>query len=345
VGAVFLATAVALAARVIHRRHRTGAWNMSWRAWHAPAAVAVAITALMWAAPIYDELQGHPGNLTQLFDYFEKTRPDWTYTQGWREVLTATGRLPSWVSGQHPTSQYLAPGQLPTWTGYVAIGALVLAIGRVVARPKVQQAQLLGLAAVVIVAAVAAVRQVVGPLYPYLVEWTWTAGVLLWIAVGLVFVEPMRARLVPRKAARGTAYAGLCAFVIVGAITGIKTAQVMPRDVPAVRQLATAVQRWLAARPRGTVRVDFANTIKPSLLGTTVAGDGLFLALDRGGVDVQVPRSAELVFGPTSSNHVDQARWLVVIAFDAGRSRPPAEGMQLLDTSGGYQVYAGAIRR
>ncbi len=345
VGAVFSATAVALAARAICRRRRIGAWKVSWRVWRGPAGAALAITALMWAAPIYDEVRGHPGNFTQILDYFQKTRPDWTYTQGWREVLTSTGRLPSWISGQHPTSQYLAPGQLPTWTGYLAIGALVLAVGRVVARPKVQQAQLLGLAAVVIGAAVAAVRRVVGPLYPYLVEWTWAAGVLLWIAVGFVFVEAMRARLVPNKAARGTAYAALSAFVIVGAITGVKTAQVMPGDMPAVRQLSAAVQRWLAARPRGTVRVDFANTIKPSLLGTTVAGDGLFLALDRGGVDVQVPRSAELVFGPTSSNHVDQARWLVVIAFDAGRSPPPAEGMQLLDTSGGYQVYAGAIRR
>ena len=64
--------------------------------------------------------------------------------------------------------------------------------------------------------------------------------------------------------------------------------------------------------------------------GTTVAGDALVLALDRSGVDVQVPRAADIVFGRDSSNHVDKARWVVTVAFAGGLSPGPADSQQLI---------------
>jgi hypothetical protein len=344
VAAVLFVTALAFLIRVIIRRWQDGSWRSPSKLWVKPVLLAVAVTVLLWAPPLYDEWQGHPGNLTQLLHYFRSTRPSWSYGQGWRELATAAGRIPAWLTGTSPAPQFLTPEELPIWTGVIGLVALILASLLAARRRRVDHFQLLALVAAIAVAAVVAVEHVVGVLFEYLVEWTWAAGLVLWIAVGVVFLDGARLPVPSGRATSAIRIAGLAGFVALAGLTGIQTADVMPSNVPAVRSLSVAVRHWLAGRQAGTVRVDFAPAVKPSLVGTSSGGVAMVLALSRAGVDVQVPSALQLTLGPASTDHVSRARWVVVVAFADGLSPPPGPGQRLLATAGAYQVYVGPAR-
>ncbi len=312
-------------------------------AWRWPLVVACSVTVFLWAPVVLQQLTGHPGNLTQLADYFGRTRPSWTYAQGVRELSTSVGWLPALVTGTASQPGFLTPAELPTWTGVVGAVAAVGAALLIALRHR-GAVLFAGLVAVLCAAVVVAVQRVVGMLFTYLVPFTWAAGVLAWMLVGVTVSLELRrhpwARLPVRLqpvAVLVAAVGLLLAFVPVALRTTTPTSVAMPE----LRPLTETVLRWSAQRPGELVKLDAAPST--GLVGATYPMVGLFVRLERAKVPVRVPAAWDPILGPSASAGVQHARWLIVVALTDGSSAPPARGQQVLARFGPVQAYVSRL--
>lgn len=335
VGVVAVAVAAAAAAAVRYFLRAEARPTLPGR----QLGVTVVVLALLWAPPLAQELSGHPGNLTLLARYFARQHPDWSLWEGWRQVGTAVGRLPAAVAGITTRPGHEAPPTLPT--GCDVAGAAVLLGGAVRAarRRDGVRLRLLGLATVLAGAGAFAVSRVVGPLFPYLVQWLWAVGVLVWVAAGASLLAESAA--LPRVLRLVGAGAALLALVGWASVDAVAAARSEPEAVPDAIPLTRAVVSWLGLQRGETVEVAPAGTVHPSLLGTLEGVGAVYLQLERQGVDAQVLPYLSAALGPRSCSHVRRARWIVVVAFSHGGSPGPAPGQRLLAAGGHYQVYVG----
>jgi hypothetical protein len=353
VAAVWGATVLGLAVRAVRARgRRPSGWA---RRWVLPAGATALVLALFWVLPVIDQLTGRPGNLTLLIRYFRSQRPGWTLHEAVRQLSTTLGWLPGWVSGAHLHSDFLAPALLPAWTGLLALLAFLAAVAVGTLRHRAGGA--LGLAVAVGVvgaAALLATVRVVGPLYTYLVQWIWTVGVLLWVFIGMVGLDLLRALAARRPALQlhGWSPRHAVALSVVPALalaalsvdSGLRAARDTTATIPEIRPLAIAADGWLHRQQATTVTVRYAPTTKPVFVGTLDSGNAMVLALERAGFDVQMPLVDRNVFGPATTDHPDRAQAAIVVGFADGYSPPPGPGEVFLARAGGYQIYGAPLR-
>ncbi len=343
----------------------------AWSRWAVASSVAALLAAVMWLPPIVQQLTHSPGNLTLVWRYFGTTRPDYTVADGFRQVSNAVAELPAFVTGTDPAHVFPYPPALPTWAGVLA--AVLLAVALVVAVLLRRWAVLaLGVLALAVGATgVVSVSRVTGPLFDYLFKWVAVAGVLLWVAVGVVALDVVRALATARQPAAARQLAAArqpaaehrtpsrrrLARVVAAAVAGVgllaltayATVAAVRVDTPqtdtngTVTRLADAVATYVRPHPGALVRVDFAPTTHPVLVGTPFIGAGLLLALQKRGVDVRTLTFWKLPFGPRLVAEQSDIRFVAVIAYNDGSSPAPGPDQKVLAKAGEYEVYAGPL--
>jgi hypothetical protein len=322
-----------------------------------PAAVGVLAVVVMWLPPLVEQLSGHPGNLTALVRYFRSAHGDWSYGQGVRQLSNAIGAFPAYVTGQAPAHVFPYPPQIPGWAGAVAAVAAVVGIVLAARARAFAVLGLLAFAVVVGAVGIVSVHQVVGPLFDYLVKWLVAAGLLLWIGVGCAVIAVVReapalrerwARLQEQRPAVPRLGLGAVALVLV-VLTGANTAGAVNADASqmdtdhVVAPLAGAINTYMAGHRSDLVRLDFAPTTRPVLVGTPFVGAGLLLATQKKGLDVRAIPFWRVPFGVHLTSDQDRVKWVVVLAFNDGSSPPPGPGQRVIATAGEYQLYAGPL--
>lgn len=96
------------------------------------------------------------------------------------------------------------------------------------------------------------VRHVVGPLFFYLVPYTWAVGVLAWMLVGVAVSLEIRSLAWPARRERLRPYLPLpvaVALLLTFVPVALQTGRSAPFDTPELRPLTQAVLRWDAERP------------------------------------------------------------------------------------------------
>jgi hypothetical protein len=146
----------------------------------------------------------------------------------------------------------------------------------------------------------------------------------------------------------GAPLAALTVLAVVVAALGTARADTPTTDVTGdVLALERAVVADLERRGLGTgpeapvVRVDFAPTTRPVIVGTVEPGVGVVLALHRAGIDVQVDDGWRIPFGERYTARPDEAGYVATIAWSDGTSPPPEPWQVVLAVGPDYQVYGG----
>jgi hypothetical protein len=307
------------------------------RNWYRPLAITIAVTAVMWAPPVIDELTGHPGNLTAILRYGRAPRGTWGWQEGANTVMTQIGRLPGWIAGLKPMPDYYGSPKLPLWPGLLGVGALVAITGVAARRRQTDVLWLVLLAVIAGFAAGAFIDRVDGPDWSYLGDWISSIGVVLWIGVGVCLLPRSRTRVRSTWVTAGVG--ALAAFLAVG---GTWNALAAPRfgsnTSPAITHLAASGRQWAKANNVRAVKVDFGPD--PDLaLGVLAAGTGVAFQFERHGISTKVDSAWRLQFGaPRTVRGPWSGPELVV-----GTSYLPPPGSTRLAASGPFILYA--VRR
>jgi hypothetical protein len=182
------------------------------------------------------------------------------------------------------------------------------------------------LAGTVTLAALTAVTRVPPPLIDYLVQWATAAGILVWVSVGVVALRPVESLMRARGGARRGPLMPVVLCSLLVPLVGLAVARNsgLPPSDPNPRILAEGVARWLRDSADG-VTVAYGGTARPVFLGTMAVGTGFVLELDKQGVAVSPPTSAQFGFRHVLPAQAHKPGWTVVVGL-AGNLAPLPPG-------------------
>jgi hypothetical protein len=254
------------------------------------AAVSVAVFVVLWFPVFWGTVVEHDGNLRRLFDFFTRSHETAGASKALELLGLQWGPKPEWIFGARGTD--LQAVQLTEARWWLAIG-LVLGVAAVVVAYRRRSFATLWLAALLAVgfpAAVFAVSNIIGFVYPYLTRWTWVLGTGLGVLVlwgAWLAVPPARRVSVLRIAAP-------VAVLVVGAVAVMETVDAVDAGTPfaaAQAQERVITRQVLEHLPagKGPVLIDARD-------GTVVA-PGIALALEKRGIDVDVTPINDPVYG------------------------------------------------
>lgn len=361
VGAVSAVLALGLLHRALRRRRSPGGPPARrLRRWGFAAVAAVAVGVLLWLPPVVQQVTGTPGNAGVLFDYLQQgpADPSVPLSTALRTVADEFGKLPAYAAGAAPPEPQLLPGLQPPWA--IAVG-MVLFVAALAAGVRRRRGEVLWLGALTLAlaaAGVAAVARVEGLPFPYVTRWTVVVGLLAWTTVGLGLLPELVAGIrrvlgtsPPRLRAGAVLGVPLAVLATVAAVgTGLDSAradtpftdasgEVAGLESAVVTDLGRLGLRTVADPP--VVRVDFAGTTRPVVIGTFWEGSGLVLELVDDGVDVQVSDFWRLPYGERYTDRAGDAGYVVTVAYADGTSPPPEPWQRVLAVGGEFQVYGG----
>ncbi|MGY2129777.1 hypothetical protein [Blastococcus sp. SYSU DS0617] len=366
VGAVGALLVAGLLLRAVRRRVAADAPRGSGQAvrqsrrWLVAGIVAVAVGALLWTPTVVQQLTGTPGNAGVLYDHLLRSSPEQTagVSVGLRAVADEFGKVPAHLVGAGLTGAPLLPARWPAPAIAVGLALFAVALGVAAARRRGDVLWLGGLTLAVAAAGVVAVARIEGLAFTYLVQWTVVIGILAWTTVGLSLLPELEGGLrrvlggrfpaLPPGTVLGVPLAALTVVAVGVAAVGTARADAPTTDSTGeVAALADAVVADLDRRGPGpgedppVVRIDFAPTTTPVIVGTIHPGAGVALALHRAEVDVQVLDVWRIPFGSRFTDRADDAGYVATVAFADGTSPPPEPWQEVLAVRGGYQVYGG----
>ena len=210
------------------------------------AAGSLGLGVLLWLAPLWQQITGHPGNLTLLWRFFSASPAH----QTWRAALTGVaGALWPPLRGRVEAGPPGLGLSLLVLAGFVVLS--LAAIGRARRAERPEAAWLAGAGLAGLVLAVVSAERVTGPLFSYLVAWSSSLALVLLLSLVLSLDRPaaVRARLVGVLAA-----AALVATSLVDPPTNIAGgrqvdslwSQIAPALAPAapVRLHLASADRW-----------------------------------------------------------------------------------------------------
>lgn len=255
-------------------------------------ALLVAFAVGMWVPTVVQQLQGTPGNLTKLIDFFTSAdgpQPRWglSLSAVGRELSVFPRRIPRFgnlttatVSGRQ--------GEVALLLFFVLCAALVVVARR---REEVLPGRLGIVAAAGGLVAVVSVHSIRGPLYWYLTAWM--SGLAVPLLVGWLQIL---SRLRPYS--RGVLGLLTAALVVVAVLrastTPINDNRAFPNE-PLYRR--NTIDAWQVLAP--AVAHDRGRTVllggDPGLAPTI---QGVALKLTRAGIHVRVPANWSPPFGP-----------------------------------------------
>lgn len=278
------------------------------RRWTAAAAL---LLIALWAPPVLDQVQTDPGNARLLADHLlDPSEATVGWTDGTRLVLERldlfhVGRAA--VDDPGGLADAVAHGAAP-WRGAVLLGGLVLA-GVIAARrgSSREQRAAAALAGCAVVLAAVSANRIIGFPWGYLLLLVWPVGLLAALAVSATLPRP-------RRAPRGLATIMLiAALVVTMARAGVTAERAEATNAVVSRTVLALVPDVLAdLDPDGRYLLEWEDSVH---LGGH--GYGLFVELERRGVDVVVPPRLATQLGEhrTGSEGIDGR--LVVASGDA----------------------------
>jgi hypothetical protein len=305
-----------------------------------PYALAVAITVVLVAPPVYQELSRDRGNLTQLWTFFRTPDSGHSLMEGVRSVATAFSVLPG-GSGVFDNG-VLAYGRS---TGLLLTGVALLVTGAGLAiwRRRAFAAALCTIALAGLAGAVIGVTNIRGPIHPYLVFCVSGLAPVAWVGIAaawgpeLLGIVQRRTslRIAPWiKPALVVALAGMTAVNLWAVARGPSVKTVETFDDPNVKTITAAATRYMDAR-----RVRKFLVVIPYTDRWAEAA-GVVLQLAREGRPVSVEPSWLFMFGEEFATRSKEDG---VLAFTANADPPTRESLgplRPLVTAGGTTVYA-----
>jgi len=286
---VAVGAAAAGAMLVIDARRR----GESLRPWLRPLGWSLAVGALLWLPPVFEQLTTPTGNLTRMFRYFRDGGGETAGLGRALELLAAEFRpLPPWLGGGEVTQTFTGVAER-VWAWWLLVPVALLAVGAVAARRTGARSDrnLVVLLAAFSVAGVLAVRQSPSTIEPYLFRWRVPLAVLVVAGVLWTLARCTGMRRWP------------WAWRAAGAV--LVVAAVLP-SVELVRQVADArehLSRFEVAVADAAEQLEDGGAFdQPGILrfeGSNAGGlwGGLVDELDRRGLPVRVDRALDYQFG------------------------------------------------
>ena len=282
-------------------RRRTYLWG---------AVVTAGVLGVLWLPVLVQQLFRDPGNVGQLYHFFRDHGREQGYGDAFHVMAQQLSVTPEWLRGADQVNRFSGAVDLSGATP-VPLALLALIAATVVAwwRDKVAwrlNALVLGACA----AGFAAVTRIVGEIFPYLVRWSWTLGMLTWLAVAWTVVVTYRAWMAgawvekdapTRERSRGRVVGRVAlALVVAGfaAITVVNTVDAADAGNPDAYGSALAakfVPVLLDRIPDGPGVVEIRSSGGE---GSTWAGGGIADELEKYGIETRVPPGLEFAYGP-----------------------------------------------
>ncbi len=272
-------------------------------------AAALIVVVVMWIPPLVDELTGHPGNLSVLWQFFTTHGAQ----RGWRPALSTLGRLLDPFEMRN-LAGYGAQGLAAEDYGFMAaagaFAGLSLALAAAATWAKDRFAQSTGILLLVGLAAAAySVRDIVGPVYSYLLFWVTTMPLVL--VIGFAELAISRRDVIRWSAKPGWRPALVAAaWLIVLGLAAVRTVEFLglPADPLSVQHTDYLASATESALPRDRSQPVL---LEPSGLGTWDVAAGVGLQLAKHGYTIRVETQWTFMFGRDALRQGDE-RWGVV---------------------------------
>jgi hypothetical protein len=208
-------------------RSRRGVWR-----W---AVAALLVAVVCWTPPLIDQLQGKPGNLTNVVKAATAQTPKLGAAVGWHAVVRAVGVPPWWV--RNPASPWNRKFEVREATSTLATVSTVLillalsalaAIGVLRRRPELWSGALIALmlcAGLYAVAATTPTKRVLAETLGYTMWWGSPAGMFVWVMLASSAVAFVSELALPRLRVSALASAGAAAAIVAGAAAAVAIAE------------------------------------------------------------------------------------------------------------------------
>ena len=268
--------------------------------------VAVGVALLCWAAPLWQQLTGHPGNLGEIVDYVLHNKEAVNgWADGFQRVSQALSLPPIWVTGDLQSANVDHP--VP-W----ALVAVVLAAAWAAWRRWWRELVACGTAVAFVVGALVASSEVSGAPFPYLFRWLWAVGAFTWFAAGLVVLAELRRHAWRRYTEAALLVVG--SLLVLGLIVAGPDTSALESSDQALRtfeRLIAPTEEALRSVPGPTLISAPDNAIDGSM------GIELLARAGEDGLDVRYPDDAAFVVGSSRTIDPADARSELVLAASA----------------------------
>jgi len=316
VGTVVLGAIVGL---LVTERRRRPAGAARRRSYVWGAVITAGVLALLWLPVLVQQLFREPGNVGQLYHFFRDHGREQSYGNAFHVISQQLSIAPEWLRGAAKVNVYSGAVDLSGATPLpLALLALLAATGVAWWRDKVAW-RLNALVLAACAAGFVAVTRIVGEIFPYLVRWSWTLGMLAWLAVAWTVVVTFRAWLAKDQQARrqvngrvvGTVALALvvAGFAAITVVNTVDAADAGNPDPYASAVDAKLLPSLLAHIPDGPGVVEIRSSGGD---GSTWVGGGIADELEKRGIDTRVAPSLEFAYGPDRVLDGEQVKLVVL---------------------------------
>jgi len=302
VGTIALGTIIGL---VVTERRRGPASAARRRSYLWGAVITAGVLALLWLPVLVQQLFRDPGNVGQLYHFFRDHGREQSYGNAFHVMGQQLSVAPEWLRGSAKVNLYSGAVDL-SGSAPIPLALLALVAATVVAwwRDKVAW-RLNALVLAAFAAGFVAVTRIVGEIFPYLVRWSWTLGMLAWLAVAWTVVVTFRAWAANDQHARrqvtgrmvGTVALALvvAGFAAITVVNTVDAADAGNPDPYASAVDAKLLPSLLTHIPDGPGVVEIRSSGGD---GSTWVGGGIADELEKHGIDTRVAPSLEFAYGP-----------------------------------------------
>ena len=284
--------------------------------------VAIGALAVLWLAPVGEQLFGG-GNLGALLSFiFQPAQPTAGWAKAWGVFGTEIGFPGAWLGGGDASVF-----EVPTSSVWPALVLTALTAGLAAAawrRGAASAGRLAALAITATMVGIVATARVTGPMWPYVVRWWWVTAAVMWLSV----IWSACALLTHRDIARRMGALGLGAAALIAVLAAWKA---VPVVLP-VQQMSVASGHLgadTAATPDPTGRYLITSTDSRGWGGV---GEGLFVDLHDRGFRLAVPPDWSPPFERwrTQAPSPDWSTLIVVGEDDLSDGWMPPDGAQAI---------------
>jgi hypothetical protein len=281
--------------------------------------VAVVVGALVWLAPVVQQLTGSPGNLGEIVDSFRHPKEALAgWDVGFGVIGHEFGFVGPWITGDDTGSTGLV--RTASTIPAVLLLTATAALGWLAWRRGARDAGRLAVLAVAGAAlGVVAVSRITGFLGPYLVRWSWVLAALVWLSLAWSLWRT----LARASTTRALVVVSLVGVIALTASTGWAAATVhvpQPQFSDVIAHLGSHAAPHLDPDRRYLLKI-----VDTENLGAVPVG--VFLDLDERGKQVRVESGFAKAFGSWRTTRESDVDGVVTVVaggdIERGWTPPP----------------------